>query len=165
MTMFRRSGTACVAAFSPEEAQVLRQCVAELAALISDGIDRDDPAVERLFPDVYPEDPADEEELRRFTEDDLVSARREQISSVLAGLLEGGGEVRLDDDSADTWLRTLTDVRLALGVRLGIRDDTDIEEELDEAVLADPTSSRVGQISVYAYLTYLQESLVASLLG
>jgi len=63
------------------------------------------------------------------------------------------------------WLRALTDVRLALGLRLGITDDTDLEEELDAAVLHDPTSPRVGQLSVYAYLTYLQESLVGALMG
>ena len=31
------------------------------------------------------------------------------------------------------------------------------------AVLRDPTSPRVGQLSVYAYLTYLQESLLEAL--
>ena len=60
----------------------------------------------------------------------------------------------------------LTDVRLTLGSRLGIDDDdVDIEEELDEAILKDPTSARVGQLSVYQYLTYLQESLVGALMG
>jgi hypothetical protein len=56
-------------------------------------------------------------------------------------------------------------VRLALGLRLAITDDTDLEDEIDNAVLHDPTSARVGQLSVYAYLTYLQESLVGALLG
>jgi hypothetical protein len=60
-------------------------------------------------------------------------------------------------------LRALTDVRLALGTRLGIEDDTDIEAELDAAVGKNPTSSRVGQLSVYAYLSFLQESLVGAL--
>jgi len=158
--MFRRSGKVCVARFSPQEAQILRQCVAELAALLSEGLDRADPAVERLFPDVYPTDASETAEFRRFTEADLKSAKLDQAKTVLSDLLESGGEVRLDEQAADVWLRALTDVRLALGTRLGISDDTDIEEELDEAVLKDPTSPRVGQISVYAYLSFLQESLV-----
>jgi len=161
--MFSRSGEQCVARFNAQEAQVLRQCVAELAALLSDAPSRDDPAVERLFPDVYPEDPVETEEFRRFTEEDLRSAKLEQAKTVLSDLLEAGGEVRLGEPEADVWLRALTDVRLALGTRLGIADDTDIEEELDEAVLKDPTSPRVGQISVYAYLSFLQESLVGAL--
>ena len=56
-------------------------------------------------------------------------------------------------------------MRLALGLRLGITDDTDLEQELDEAILQDSSSPRVGQLSVYGYLTYLQESLVGALAG
>jgi hypothetical protein len=164
MTMFRRSGAVCVAQFSRQEAQVLRQCVAELAAMLSDQPDPDDPAVERLFPDVYPEDPTEAAEFRRLTEDDLKQAKLEQARTVLSDLLEAGGEVNLDEQAADLWLRALTDIRLTLGTRLGVVDDTDIEEELDEAVLRDPTSPRVGQLSVYAYLSFLQESLVSALI-
>jgi hypothetical protein len=164
MTMFHRNGSVCVARFTAQEAQVLRQCVAELAALLADRPDPDDPAVERLFPDVYPESPAEAAEFRRFTEADLKAAKLDQAKTVLSDLLEAGGEVRLDESAADVWLRALTDVRLALGTRLGVEDETDIEAELDAAVGRDPTSPRVGQLSVYAYLTYLQESLVGALI-
>jgi len=164
MTMFRRSGSTLVARFTAVDAQVLRQCVAELAALLNAQLDRDDPAVERLFPDVYPEDPEDEAEYRRFTEADLKASKLDQAKTVLTDLLQSGGEVRLDEEGADAWLRALTDVRLALGTRLGVQDDTDIQSELDEAVLRDPTSTRVGQLSVYAYLSLLQESLVGALM-
>jgi uncharacterized protein DUF2017 len=148
MTMFRRSGSACVAQFSAQEAQVLRQCVAELAALLSRGIDREDPAVQ----------------FRSLTEDDLKAGKLDQAKTVLSDLLESGGAIRLDEPAADLWLRALTDVRLAIGVRLGVEDSTDIESELDDAVLHNPTSPRVGQLSVYAYLSYLQESLLAALM-
>ncbi len=164
MTMFRRVGDECVARFSREEAQVLRQCVAELATLLAKVPDLDDPAIERLFPDVYPEDPEQEAEFRRFTEADLRSAKQEAAKSVLADLIEGGGEVWLSEERAEVWLRSLTDVRLAIGTRLGVEDDTDIQAELDAAVGRNPTSPRVGQLTVYAYLTYLQESLVSALM-
>jgi hypothetical protein len=164
MTMFRRSGDTCVAAFTPEEAQVLRQCMAELAALLADHPDPDDPAVERLFPDVYPEDPEAAAEFRRFTEADLKASKLNQAKTVLSDLLDSGGQVRLAGEQADLWLRALTDIRLALGTRLGVQDETDIESEIDDAVGRNPTSPRVGQLSVYAYLTYLQESLVGALM-
>jgi hypothetical protein len=163
MTLFHRSGAGCVAQFSPHEAQIVRQSMAELAALLSQDIDRADPAVERLFPAVYRDDPAEAEQFRRFTEDDLKTAKVEQAETVLTDLLETGGEVWLTEDSADVWLRALTDVRLALGVRLGIDDETDIEEELDDAVLRNPISLRVGQLSIYGFLGLLQESLLAAL--
>jgi hypothetical protein len=161
--VFHRTGEVCVARFSDQEAQVLRRCLAELASILSDDLDRTDPAVSRLFPDVYRDDPAEAAEFRRLTEDDLRAGKLDQVSEVLSRLGPGGGDVRLDDEAADAWLRALTDVRLVLGNTLGIRDDLDLESELDEAVLADPISARVGQLSVYAYLSFLQESLVEAL--
>jgi hypothetical protein len=163
--MFARRGTSCVARFEAGEAAVLRQVLLEIVALLSEGFDRSDPVVERLFPDVYPEDPEDSADLRKYIDDDLKAAKLDQTGQMLTAVPEGGGVVRLDEQQAEAWLRALTDVRLALGLRLEIRDDTDLEAELDEAVLKDPTSPRVGQLSVYAYLTYLQESLLAALVG
>lgn len=164
MTMFRRAGDQCVARFTPQDAQILRQSMASLAALIGNDPDPDDPAVERLFPDVYPEDPVQQAEFRRFTEADLRAAKLAQARTVLSDLLETGGEVRLTEERAEVWLRALTDVRLALGTRLGVADDTDIEGEIDAAVGRNPDSPRVMQLTVYVYLTYLQESLVGALM-
>jgi hypothetical protein len=164
MIMFRRTGDECVARFTPQDAQILRQSMASLAALLTDDPDPDDPAVERLFPDVYPEDPVQQAEFRRFTEADLRSAKISQARTVLSDLVEAGGEVRLTAEQADVWLRALTDVRLALGTRLGVADDTDIEAEIDAAVGRNPDSPRVMQLTVYVYLTYLQESLVGALM-
>lgn len=161
--MFLRAGDRCVARFRAGEAAVLHELVLEVIALVADGFDRADPVVERLFPDMYPDSPEDSAELRRYTEDDLRSAKLEQAALLLDTLEPEGGEVRLTEEQAEMWLRTLTDVRVALGLRLAVTDDTDIEVELDNEVLRAPTSVRVGQLSVYAYLTYLQESLVAAL--
>ena len=54
------------------------------------------------------------------------------------------------------WLLTLTDLRLALAARLEIVDD-DWERPEDD----DPRAANFG---VYDWLTYLQESLVQSLI-
>jgi hypothetical protein len=189
MAIFRRSGKECVVRFAPQEAQVLRQCVARLATMLADDLDHDDPAMERLFPDVYPEDPEQQAEFRRLTQDDLKAAKIDQAKTVLADLIdnggidvtrldtgsiedaslegngpEGGREVRLPEERADVWLRALTDIRLILGTRLGVEDDTDIYAEIDAAVGRDPTSPRVSQLTVYAFLTQLQGSLVEALM-
>jgi hypothetical protein len=144
---------------------VLQQVMIEIVGLLSERLDRDDPVVARLFPDVYPDDPATSADLRRYIEADLKSAKLDQAGAMLAALPPEGGEVRLDDEQAEAWLRALTDARLALGMQLGIDDDTDLVEEMDEAVLRDPVSVRVAQLSVYAYLSELQESLVEALAG
>lgn len=164
--MFHRKGEHCVARFGPDEAQVLRRVASEVVALLTDGFDHGDPVVDRLFPDAYPEHADDSAEYRRFTEGDLKTGKIDQAGAILASLpTNGGGDVQLDAESAEAWLRALNDARLALGVRLDITDETSLEGELDEAVLRDPTSSRVFQLSVYAYLGYLQESLLEALVG
>lgn len=163
--MFTRRGGGCVARLDAVEAEVLHEVLTEVVTLVADGLDRNDPVVARLFPDVYPRDGDTSAEMHRYTDDDLKAAKLEQAGTVLGALPRGGGLIRLDEEQAGAWLRALTDARLALGLRLDVRDDTDLEEEIDEAVLTDPTSARVQQLSVYAFLTLLQASLVEALVG
>ncbi|MBM0230098.1 MULTISPECIES: DUF2017 domain-containing protein [Micromonospora] len=166
--MFRRQGDRYVADLALDEVRVLRKVASEVVGLLTDGFDHSDPVVGRLFPEVYPDDSASTAEFRRYTEGDLKTAKIDQAGAILAALPdssgEAGGEVRLDAEAAEAWLRALNDARLAMGVRLEIKDGTDLGEELDDAVAEDPTSSRVFQLSVYAYLGYLQESLLNALI-
>lgn len=62
-------------------------------------------------------------------------------------------------------LVALTDVRLVMGERLGLRTDEDgarLEELAEELEPDDPT---VFALSVYDFLTWLQESLTQALTG
>jgi hypothetical protein len=162
--MFRRRGEHCVARLAADEVRVLRKVASEVVGLLTEGFDHEDPVVGRLFPDIYPKDPADSAEFRRYTEGDLKTAKIDQAGAILAALPDGAdGEVRLDGEAAEAWLRALNDARLAMGVRLELGDDTDLGAELDRAVRDDPASTRVFQLSVYAYLGYLQESLLNAL--
>ncbi|GAB1645272.1 DUF2017 domain-containing protein [Krasilnikovia sp. MM14-A1259] len=164
--MFRRHGNQCVAIFAVDEVRVLRKVAGEIVGLLMDGFDHDDPVVGRLFPDIYPERPDDSAEFRLYTEGDLKTGKIDQAGAILAALPDDGpGEVRLDGEEAEAWLRAINDARLAMGVRLEIRAETDLGEELDDAVATDPASSRVFQLSVYAYLGYLQESLLNALVA
>ncbi|MFV2084328.1 DUF2017 domain-containing protein [Micromonospora sp. LOL_021] len=168
MSMFRRRNGRVVAVFSPDEVRVLRKVAGEVVGLLTDGFERDDPVVDRLFPDTYRDDPASSAELRRYTESDLKTAKIDQAGAVLAALPadadDTGAEVRLDSEAAEAWLRAINDARLAMGVRLQVRADTDLGAELAAAEQDDPSSSRLFQLSVYAYLGYLQESLLGALL-
>ncbi len=103
--------------------------------------------MERLFPDVYPEDPEEAAEFRRLTQDDLKQAKLEQARTVLSDLLEAGGEVHLDEEAADLWLRPSH--RRTAGAGYPPRCDRrhgHRSEELDEAVLRDPHRPRVAQL-------------------
>ena len=153
-----------MATFAVDEVRELRKVAGEVVALLTDGMDHGDPVVSRLFPDIYPDHPDDSREFRQYTEGDLKTGKIDQAGAILAALPdEGEGEVRLDGEAAEAWLRAINDARLAMGTRLDITAETDLSEELDEAILIDPGSSRVFQLSVYAYLGYLQESLLNSI--
>ncbi|MGG7507917.1 DUF2017 family protein [Plantibacter sp. YIM 135249] len=74
--------------------------------------------------------------------------------------------VRLDDETAWTWLRFLTDVRLTLAARLGIEDDDEDEGPFDEA--DDDEDEEASEdtplmMAVYGWLGYLQESIVMAI--
>ena len=134
----------------------------------------DDPVLQRLLPDAYRDDSDESAEFRRFTERSLTSAKVANAEAVLASLREAGLdetkvddedvenqeplEVELDPTAVQAWLRTLTDVRLSLAVRLGIESDEDmmlLHQSEDEAVIA--------MTELYDWLGYVQETLVTAL--
>jgi len=136
------------------ERTLLVDLAGQLEALLEGG-DRRDGAVARLLPSAYPDDAEADAEFRRWTSDD-VTARKLEGARAVAELLAGddGGGVLLDDGQQQVLLRTLTDLRLVLGERLGVTadgtDDTDDEQGL---VLRD----------VFDWLGWVQESLLQAL--
>jgi hypothetical protein len=117
-----------------------------------------DPALARLLPDAYRDDPDAAGEFRRYTEQSLRSAKQEVAQTVLDTLPADGGPVKLSREQAQSWLRALNDVRLTLGVRLGVT-----EEFEDEWRQLDPLDPRASAFEVYAWLGDVQESLVQAL--
>lgn len=111
-----------------------------------------DPALARLLPDAYRDDPDAAGEFRRLMEGSL---RRDKVTAaekLLAALPgDGAGEVRLDPESTESWLATINDVRLALGTRL------EVSEEMAEP---DPDDPDAPAYVVYLWLTELQGVLV-----
>jgi Domain of unknown function (DUF2017) len=118
----------------------------------------DDPALARLLPDAYRDDPAAANEFRRYTERDLRAGKADAAQTVLATLPEDGGRINLSTEEAHAWLRALNDIRLALAVRLGIAEE--MPDDLDEMTPDDP---RYAALAVYDWLTATQDSLVQAL--
>jgi len=110
-----------------------------------------DPALVRLLPDAYPDDPGAADDFRRFTESDLrrqkagnAALARDSLSRVADQTLI------LGEAEGQAWLLALTDLRLVLAVRLGI---------------AESDSDQVhGPTEVYDWLTWLQSTLVDALM-
>ena len=119
----------------------------------------DDPVLARLLPDAYPDDEKAAGEFRRYTEESLRSGKVAAAAEVLATLPETGGSVKLSADQAQSWLRALNDVRLALGVRLDVSDDrADMERRA-----AEEGPQVAAALWVYDWLSILQETLVEAL--
>jgi hypothetical protein len=70
------------------------------------------------------------------------------------------GVVEIDRDGANDWLGAINDVRLALGVRLKVEENS--PEELQLLAPDDPMH---GVYAVYGWLGWLQESLLEAVMN
>ena len=128
----------------------------------------EDPVLARLFPNAYPDDEEAAGEFRRFTEGSLRDGKARNAVLIIDQLEEAGLpaeveedglwiDVELDRSQANAWLRSFTDIRLALATRLGV------EEGDEDYWLTLPDDDPRSQLhEIYEWLGYLQDTLVAS---
>jgi hypothetical protein len=153
------------------EAAVPHEHADPLEAMLSfDGptTEPDDPVLARLFPSAY----ADEEaaaEFRRFTEGTLRDGKAAGAATIIDTLEEAGLppqlgdqkvviDVELDEEAALVWLKSFTDLRLALATRLEVEQD---DEAFWRALPEDDPRSQAHDI--YEWIGALQETLVDAL--
>jgi hypothetical protein len=129
----------------------------------------DDPVLARLFPTAYRDDPEAAGEFRRFTEGTLRDGKAGAAIAIIDGLEEAGLppeltedglviDVELEEPAAETWMRSFTDLRLALATRL------EVEEGDEEYWASLPDDDPRGQAhDIYLWVGYLQETLVDAL--
>jgi Domain of unknown function (DUF2017) len=146
-----RAGTAGEVALRlpPEEQTLLLGLANELRSGLETS--REDPSLRRLFPPAY-DDEQDEHAYRELAAESLLDGRRRSLE-VLA---ETVGRDQLSATEADAWLRALNDLRLALGTRLDVQEDSLVDG-------LDPDDPAASGLAVYAYLSWLQEQLVEAL--
>ena len=129
----------------------------------------EDPVLARLFPTAYRDDEEAASEFRRFTEGALRDSKAAGACLIIDTLEEAGLppeltedglmiDVEIEPEAAESWLRSFTDLRLALATRLGVEED-------DEHVWAAlPDDDPRGQAhDIYQWVGYLQETLVDAL--
>lgn len=178
-TGFGRHGEGAFAAnFSPSEVQVLINLAEQLIEILAERIDTahtdplaqmmgisghdsppDDEVLLRLLPNAYA-DPVESADFRRFTESTLREKKRAHAMVLRSNLLHlENSSVNIDDEGALAWLGALNDIRLALGVRLKVEDNSN--ERLE---LLSPDDPMRGVYAVYTWLGWLQGSLVQTLM-
>ncbi|MGZ6884196.1 MAG: DUF2017 domain-containing protein [Nocardioidaceae bacterium] len=131
----------------------------------------DDPVLARLFPTAYSDDEEAAGEFRRYTEATLRDHKAQGAAAIIETLEEAGLpdelaeeslvlDVELNVGQAVTWMKSFTDVRLALATRLGVEED---DEDYWLALPDDDPRTHVHDIC--EWVGYLQETLVLALEG
>jgi hypothetical protein len=132
-----------------EERAVLEALAPQLRQLL-DG-DLADPNLRRLFPTAYADDAERDREYHALVRDDLADRRRAAVDTLLATL----DERRLTEEQLTAWMGAVNDLRLVLGTRLDVSEETELAEDPD-----DPDSTL---LALYAYLGFLLEQIVDAL--
>lgn len=176
---FKRHGShSYVAQFDVSEKEVLLNLIEQLIELLAERIDHghedplaamvgitshdslpEDEVLRRLLPNAY-SDEVQSSEFRRYTESTVRGKKQAHAMSMRMHLKSSDdGIVDLDHDNANAWLGALNDIRLALGVRLKV--DQNSSEQLE---LLQPDDPMRGVYAVYTWLGWLQESLLEALM-
>lgn len=134
-----------------------------------------DPAVARLLPDGHRDDPELAQSYRRLTEHTLRERKQSGLSRA-ALALRRDDPVVLEPEEVSAVLKALTDVRLVLADRIGLRTDEDAEalhlhvallqtraEVAGLAALPEPEQHWLSLSALYEELTWWQEALIGAL--
>jgi hypothetical protein len=122
----------------------------------------EDPAMRRLLPDAYRDDPEAAAEFRRYTDLTLRDEMAADIAAVrtdLVSLAVAPHKLTLTNESAEAWLRVLNRLRLVLAVRLGIETAHD-QEALEYIESDDP---RAQAFMLYEWIGFLLGSVLRAL--
>jgi len=134
---------------SAQERSLLRGLPAALNDLIA--AQPGDPSLRRLFPPAY-EDAELEAEYQGLVGDELLGGRQASLHA----LAETADRDHVSEEELHLWLGALNDLRLVLGTRLDVTEET-YEEGIDEN---DPAAD---DLALYAYLTWLQDGILQAL--
>lgn len=128
-----------------------------------------DPALDRLLPTAHRGDDQVAAEFRRLTEEGLRQRKSGNLDVALRALeaagAASGDRVVLDAEQAPAFLMALTDVRLLLGERMGMRTEEDAAR-LHDAMETIADDDPLGYaLAWYDFLTWMQESLTHAVMG
>ncbi len=129
-----------------------REILAGLPSRLRDLLGSDDPAVGRLFPPAYEDDPARQADYEALVRGDLTAQRLRSLE-IMEETLRAD---RLDEEQLTAWLGAVNDLRLVLGTKL------DVEEDMDPDDISD-TDEQAPAYALYYYLGWLEEQIVAEL--
>jgi hypothetical protein len=149
---FRRDDDGFAVQLPGAARDLLASIATQMREVLTGATADDDPAVARLFPQAYPDDP-----MRTLQFDDVAAGDLERERLERFAVLERTAKARwLTDAQMLDWMRAINDARIVLGVRLDVTEEMTFDD-----VEGDPV--RAETFRTYAYLSALLETIVHAL--
>jgi hypothetical protein len=152
LSRFARRGDRFDVRLQPWARALLREVCEESRTLLEREDPSSDPAMARLFPPAYPDDPLQNLDFETALGDAPRSGKLRAIETVERTL----DAAHLSEDELLSWIAVVNDARLVIGTRL------DVTEESTEEDFADD-EERAAAFEVFRYLAGLVYDMVAAL--
>ena len=150
----KRKGDTYEVKLGDEERAALRDLCQQLRELLVKESPSSDPGVARLFPPAYPDDLLQNLDYERTAGNDLLAQRLAAID-IVSGSIDAK---HLTEEQLLAWLSATNDLRLVLGTRLGVTEETTAADFAE-----DETAEQT--FGLYNYLTWLVDAFVRAVGG
>ena len=138
---------------SASERDAVRSFAAQMRALLTAETAASDPAVARLFPPALPDDDVlGNLEYEQQHGDELLLGKLEALDTLERTV----AATDVNEDELLAWLGSLNSIRLVVGTRLGVTEETTERDFADDEEAA-------GLFELYGYLTWLQGWVIEAL--
>jgi len=138
---------------SPSERDAVRSFAAQMRGLLTAETAASDPAVARLFPPALPDDDVlGNLEYEQDHGDELLLGKLEALDTLERTV----AATEVNEDELLAWLGSLNSIRLVVGTRLDVTEETTARDFADDEEAA-------GLFALYGYLTWLQGWVIEAL--
>jgi hypothetical protein len=138
---------------SASERDAVRSFAAQMRALLTAETAASDPAVARLFPPALPDDDVlGNLEYEQQHGDELLLGKLEALDTLERTV----AATEVNEDELLAWLGSLNSIRLVVGTRLGVTEETTERDFAGDEEAA-------GLFELYGYLTWLQGWVIEAL--
>jgi hypothetical protein len=134
------------------ERRILQRVASDFKDLLSTETPSSDASLQRVFPPAHPDDPIAELEYERTAGGAILAAKIEQLETLQRCV----DQRVLTEEEVLECMRATNDLRLVLGTRLDIQEDSD-----PVGFSGDPETR--SSFELYGYLSWLEESMIDAL--
>lgn len=132
---------------------MLKHTIEDYRQLLSADPSTDDPVRARLYPSASLDDPKITKQFHELVHSDLEAHKKHTAQVALSCLDQPRWRGSLSDEQTNAWMVLLADLRLALGVKMGVTEET-MEGD------PDPADPEQWPLALLHYLGFLQNALI-----